>query len=67
MKPNFAGPSIMKDEVGAAVIKTKLGKATGPNSISVEHSEAFEGCGIGKITTVLNKIYDPGQIPLDSQ
>ena len=62
MKGNFAGPPIMKDEIWAAIRKMKLGKATGPDSISVELIEAREDYGIDKITTLLHKIYDTGQI-----
>ena len=32
MKNNFAGPTIMKDEVRAAVENMKGGKATGPDN-----------------------------------
>ena len=32
----------MKDEIQAAIRKMKLGKATGPDSISVELLEALE-------------------------
>ena len=38
----------------------KLGKSTGPGSISVELLEALQVYGIDKITTLLNKIYDTG-------
>ena len=57
MKRNFTGPPIMKDEIWAAIRKMKLGKATGPDSISVELLEALEDYGINKITTLLNEIY----------
>ena len=40
MKHNFASPPIMKDEIWAAIRKMKLGKATGPDSISMELLEA---------------------------
>ena len=36
----------------------KLGKVTGPDSITVELLEALEDYGIDKIATLLNKIYD---------
>ena len=63
MKPNFAGPLIMKDEIRAAIRKMKLGKATGPDTVSVELLEALEDYGIDQIKTLINKIYDKGQIP----
>ena len=40
----------------------KLGKATGPDSISVELLKALEDYGIDKIATLLTKIYDTVQI-----
>ncbi|GFO09043.1 RNA-directed DNA polymerase from mobile element jockey-like [Plakobranchus ocellatus] len=48
MKNNFAGPSIMKEEIETAIKKMKHGKATGPDNISVELIEALEDFGIGK-------------------
>ena len=65
MKKNFAGPPIMKDEVREAMRKMKTGKATGPNGLSIELIEALEEFGIEKVTTLLNEIYDTGQIPVD--
>ncbi|GFO02707.1 endonuclease-reverse transcriptase [Plakobranchus ocellatus] len=65
MKNNFAGPPIMKEEVETAIKKMKHGKATGPFNISVELIEALEDFGIGKVTHLLNEIYDTGQIPTD--
>ncbi|GFO24183.1 RNA-directed DNA polymerase from mobile element jockey-like [Plakobranchus ocellatus] len=65
MKNNFAGPPIMKEEVETAIKKMKHGKATGPDNISVELIEALENFGIGKVTHLLNEIYDLGQIPTD--
>ncbi|GFO36321.1 endonuclease-reverse transcriptase [Plakobranchus ocellatus] len=64
-KNNFAGPPIMKEEVETAIKKMKHGKATGPDNISVELIEALEDFGIGKVTHLLNEIYDTGQIPTD--
>ena len=63
MKKNFAGPLIMKDEVREAMRKMKTGKATGPDGLSIELIEALEEFGIEKVTTLLNEIYDTGQIP----
>ena len=48
-----------------AIRKMKLGKATGPYSISVELLEALENYGIYMITTLLNEMYDTGRIPPD--
>ena len=65
MKKNFAGPPIMKDEVREAMRKMKTGEATGPDGLSIELIEALEEYGIEKVTTLLNEIYDTGQIPVD--
>ena len=65
MKNNFAGPTIMKDEVRAAIQNMKGGKATGPDNIAIEQIEALEEFGISKITILLNEIYDTGHIPKD--
>ncbi|GFO04703.1 endonuclease-reverse transcriptase [Plakobranchus ocellatus] len=54
----------MKEEVETAIKKMKHGKATGPD-ISVKLIEALEDFGIGKVTHLLNEIYDTGQIPTD--
>ena len=42
MRRNFAGPPIVKDEIRATKRKMKLGKATVPDSISVELLEALQ-------------------------
>ncbi|GFR90337.1 LINE-1 retrotransposable element ORF2 protein [Elysia marginata] len=65
MKRNFAGPPIMKDEVRAAIRKMKAGKATGPGGVAVEMIEALEEYGVEKLTSLLNEIYDTGEIPTD--
>ena len=49
MKRNFAG---LMDEIRAAIRKMKLGKATGPGSLSVEFLEALEDYGIDEVTTL---------------
>ena len=43
-------------EIRAAIRKMRLGKATGPGSISVELLEALEDFRIDKITTLFNKM-----------
>ena len=43
----------------------KLGKATGPDSITLELLEALEDYGIDKITTLLNEIFGTSQITPD--
>ena len=64
-KHNFAGPPIMKDEIRAAMRKMKLRKATGPDNIYLQILEILGDYGVDKITTLVNKIYDTGQIPPD--
>ncbi|GFO05200.1 craniofacial development protein 2-like protein [Plakobranchus ocellatus] len=54
-----------EEEVETAIKKMKHGKATGPDNISVEVIEALEDFGIGKVTHLLNEIYDTVQIPTD--
>ena len=56
MKRNFAGPPILREEVGSSIRKMKTGKATGPDGISMELIEALEDYGIERITLVLNDI-----------
>ena len=58
IKPNFACPPIMRDEIGTAIRKMKLGKVTGLGIISVELLEALEDDGIDKNASSLNKILD---------
>ncbi|GFS26516.1 LINE-1 retrotransposable element ORF2 protein [Elysia marginata] len=65
MKRNFAGLPIMKDEVRAAIRKMKAGKATGPDGVAVEMIEALEEYRVEKLTSLLNNIYDTGEIPTD--
>ena len=65
MKKNLAGRPIMKDEVRETMRKMKTGKATDPDGLSIELIEALEEYGIEKVTTLLNEIYNTGQIPVD--
>ena len=65
MKCNFVGPPIMKDEISAAIRKIKSSKATVPDSISVDFLEALKDYGIDKIATLINEIFDTGQITQD--
>ena len=63
MKRNFAGPSMIKDEMRVATRKMEIGKAKSLYSISMEVLEVFEGYGIDKIAKLFNEIYDTCQIP----
>ncbi|ELU15259.1 hypothetical protein CAPTEDRAFT_65968, partial [Capitella teleta] len=45
--------------------KMRTGKATGADGVAVEMFSAFEDLGVLKLTNILNKIYDRGNIPED--
>lgn len=65
IKKEIDGPPILKEEVEAAVKKTKFGKALGPDNIPIEVIVALDGLGVEMITKLLNCIYDSGEIPDD--
>ena len=65
IKKNLEGPSILQEEVKAAIKKMKKGKATGPDNIPIEIIVALESLGIEMTTKLLNAIYDSGTIPKD--
>ncbi|GFO39118.1 RNA-directed DNA polymerase from mobile element jockey-like [Plakobranchus ocellatus] len=65
IKKNIEGPTILKEEVEAAIKKMKNGKATGPNNIPVGRIKALDDVGIDLTTKLLNAIYDSGTIPED--
>ena len=48
-----------------AIKHIRHGKATGPDNISIEMIEALEDFGIIQLTTILNQIYETGNIPED--
>ena len=50
----------------SAIRKMNFGKAIGPVSILVKLLGALEDNGIDQITTLLNEIYNTGQIPPDN-
>jgi len=62
---NDYGPSILKEEVRAAIRKMKQNKAAGPDEIPVEIFDALNDNGISHFTKLLNEIYDTGQLPSD--
>ena len=59
------GPPILESEVENATRDTNKGKATGSDQIPVEVYEALDVWGIKRLTTLLNNIYDTGNIPND--
>ncbi|GFO20090.1 endonuclease-reverse transcriptase [Plakobranchus ocellatus] len=65
IKKNIEGPTILKEEVEAAIKKMKNGKATGPDNIPVEIIKALDTLGIDLRTKLLNAIYDSGTVPED--
>ncbi|GFO44211.1 RNA-directed DNA polymerase from mobile element jockey-like [Plakobranchus ocellatus] len=65
IEKNIEGPTILKEEVEAAIKKMKNGKATGPDNIPVEIIEALDNLGIDMTTKLRNAIYDSGTIPKD--
>ncbi|GFO46720.1 endonuclease-reverse transcriptase [Plakobranchus ocellatus] len=65
IEKNKEGPSILKEEVEAALKKMKNGKATGPNNIPVEIIKALDNLGIDLTIKLLTAIFDCGTIPED--
>jgi len=59
------GNPIMKGEIMKALKNTAVGKATGPDEISIEMVSALEDFGIERLTCLANKIYDEGSFPAD--
>ncbi|GFN97376.1 endonuclease-reverse transcriptase [Plakobranchus ocellatus] len=62
IEKNIEGPTILKEEIEAAIKKMKNGKATGPDIIPVEIIKALDNLGIDLTTKLLNAIYDSGTI-----
>ena len=60
-----SGPSILKDEVEAAIRKMKSGKAPGVDNILTEHLKALNSDTLQILTDILNLIYSTGSIPDD--
>jgi endonuclease/exonuclease/phosphatase family metal-dependent hydrolase len=59
------GPSIMTDEVKAAITAMKDGKAGGDDNISTEMLKCLDEFGIQQLTKVVNNIYEAGEFPDD--
>ncbi|GFO40610.1 endonuclease-reverse transcriptase [Plakobranchus ocellatus] len=64
IKKKIECPTILKEEVEAAIKKMKNGKATGPDNIPVEIVKALDNLGLDLTTKLLNTIFD-GTIPED--
>ncbi|GFO19544.1 endonuclease-reverse transcriptase [Plakobranchus ocellatus] len=65
IKKKIEGPTILKEEVEAAIKKLENGKATGPDNIPVEIIKALDNLGIDLTTKLLNATYNSGTIPED--
>ena len=65
IKKDIEGPEILKCEVQEAIRKMKKNKACGPDGITAEMIQALDDFGVDKLTTVLNEIYNSGDIPED--
>lgn len=61
-KKLMKGPPIFKDEISNALEHIKNGKAIGQDGIDTEIMAALESFGIGKLESILNKLYDTGDI-----
>ena len=63
IEKNIEGPSILKEEVKAAINKMKKGNATGPDNIPTEVIVALEDLGIDLTIKLINAIYDSCTVP----
>ncbi|XP_014677047.1 PREDICTED: uncharacterized protein LOC106816918 [Priapulus caudatus] len=59
---NEEGPTILKEEIVAAMKRMKAGKAVGVDGIAIEMLEALGDFAVDKITTLANSIYETGVI-----
>ena len=59
------GPPILEAEVEYTIKQMNKGKAVGPDMIPVEAYEALHELGIKKLCSLLNNIYDTGNIPTE--
>eukprot|EP00795_Rhopilema_esculentum_P008226 gene8226-biopygen9334 len=65
IKKNFDGSKILKSETESALKKMKKNKAAGPDEITAEMLTFLDDLGMDKLTEVVNKVYDSGEIPDD--
>ncbi|GFO24589.1 LINE-1 retrotransposable element orf2 protein [Plakobranchus ocellatus] len=63
IEKNKEGPTILKEEVEAAIKKMQNEKATGPDNIQVEIIKAVDNLRIDPTTKLLNTINGSGTIP----
>jgi hypothetical protein len=63
--PDDSGEEIMKGEVEKAIIGMKAGKAVGPDEIPAEALKAMDSVNIEHLTSLCNRIYLSGYIPVE--
>ena len=61
----LSGPPITKDEIRWALHKSKTNKAAGPDEVVTEMLKALGDTGVNILYSLVNKIYDSGEIPND--
>ena len=61
----LSGPPITKDEIRWALHKSKTNKAAGPDEVVTEMLKALGDTGVNILHSLVNKIYDSGEIPND--
>ena len=61
----LSGPPITKDEIRWALHKSKTSKAAGPDEVVTEMLNALGDTGVNILHSLVNKIYDSGEIPND--
>lgn len=59
----ITGPSILEEEVRAAITTIKEGKAPGPDNTEAEFLKLLDEDNIKWLTSILNRIYNSGEIP----
>lgn len=61
--PTESGPTIMTDEVQAAINTLKDGKATGPDGVNSEFFKLLDDESVKFLTRIFNTVYNTGNIP----
>ena len=61
----LSGPPITKDEIRWALHKSKTNKAAGPDEVVTEMLKALGDTGVNILHSLVNTIYDSGEIPND--
>ena len=61
----LSGPPITKDKIRWALHKSKTNKAAGPDEVVTEMLKALGDTDVNILHSLVNKIYDSGEIPND--